>query len=450
MGGNGSKPEETEEPEVEDTRDQNGGDKDSALADILERNTYYPGNGSKYPYFLVQLNERGEKQFGEDDLYVSDAICNYVRDNDITHIIAQTHGWNTPPDKAVAVPFTEFMGGMQNDCAMPTEEDGFKPMFVAFIWPAVPYSFMQSDDALTRAQLLADNEREQMDGEDTAIAKAADAARKAMEEDNPDDEELNESLKVLVDEAHEDDDDEDDDEEANLYREGGTDEVVNRAKDTPTGNAIETVLTVFRPVMRPFENLMFGRLMKRGQRVGHVMGAVLGKLMRAAEERSGQVKVSMMANSLGAHVLAGAMKKAPEEMPYKLHTVFFVQGAITREWFGEGRKYGAVANNCAGPVACSYSSRDLMLKNIYGPFHGTAIGFEGSGVGKALDMKSLELLNDEPYEFDCCAWNDVNCSEYIDEGNPVAGGHGDFKEDETTSLYWSMIKCDVDEGGYSW
>lgn len=37
---------------------------------------------------------------------------------------------------------------------------------------------------------------------------------------------------------------------------------------------------------------------------------------------------------------------------------------------------------------------------------------------------------------------------FIDEGNAVAGGHGDFKEDETTSLYWSAIKADVDASAY--
>lgn len=37
---------------------------------------------------------------------------------------------------------------------------------------------------------------------------------------------------------------------------------------------------------------------------------------------------------------------------------------------------------------------------------------------------------------------------YIDEGNAVAGGHGDFKEDETTSLYWAAIKTEVDDSAY--
>lgn len=37
---------------------------------------------------------------------------------------------------------------------------------------------------------------------------------------------------------------------------------------------------------------------------------------------------------------------------------------------------------------------------------------------------------------------------FIDEGNAFAGGHGDFKEDETTSLYWQMIKMQVDDSAY--
>lgn len=37
---------------------------------------------------------------------------------------------------------------------------------------------------------------------------------------------------------------------------------------------------------------------------------------------------------------------------------------------------------------------------------------------------------------------------FIDEGNPIAGGHGDFKEDETTTLYWNMIKLELDDSAY--
>lgn len=46
-------------------------------------------------------------------------------------------------------------GGMQNDAAMTAEDDeSFKPIWVALIWPAVPYGLFQETDALTRTELL--------------------------------------------------------------------------------------------------------------------------------------------------------------------------------------------------------------------------------------------------------------------------------------------------------
>lgn len=37
---------------------------------------------------------------------------------------------------------------------------------------------------------------------------------------------------------------------------------------------------------------------------------------------------------------------------------------------------------------------------------------------------------------------------FIKEGNFFEGGHGDFKQDETTSLYWSVIKHKLDDSAY--
>lgn len=64
---------------------------------VLTQNTYQAGDNSIYPYFLIQLSEKGELPTGEnDDMYVSDSVAAYISKNKVTHIIAQTHGWNTP------------------------------------------------------------------------------------------------------------------------------------------------------------------------------------------------------------------------------------------------------------------------------------------------------------------------------------------------------------------
>lgn len=426
MGGGQSR----EQPEIPEVS------LDLSLDEILKENTYYPETGAKYPYFLIQLSEKEELEYK--GKLVSDAVVEYIRNNDITHIIAQTHGWNTPPNKAVAVPFTEFIGGMQNDAAMPQED--FNPVFVAFIWPAVPIEFARADDALTRTELLVQSEKENA-GEDTDIARAATAARHAIEKEDPDDEEFDHELRALADASKNESDDEDDED---------LDTKVRRLKDEATEEDDGTVLGdvvsgLTKKVINPLQNLVFGRLMARGQRTGKVMEKVLSKLMLANEGK--RTKVCLMANSLGAHVLAGILNK-PQTLPHKIHTVFFVQGAITRELFENGGKFEHVKDAVAGPIVCTHSARDLMLKNIYAFFHGSAVGLHGVAVGEATEMKSLDEARESPYQFCCGDWTSINGTKYIDEGNAVAGGHGDFKEDETTSAYWAAIKTVVDDSAY--
>lgn len=370
------------------------------LQTILEENTYYASSSSKYPYFLVQLSENDELEYK--GKLVSDAIAEYIKDNDITHIIAQTHGWNTPPDKAVAVPFTEFIGGMQNDAAMPSEN--FNPIFVAFIWPAVPIEFGRAPDALTRLELLKQNEK-QLAGEDTDIVKAAEAAELAIEEDNDEKEELVNELKMLAANARDDDDDDDEDPDTKVQR------VREEARSGGIMGGIgDAVSGVAANVLNPFQHLVFGRLMKRGNRTGKVMEKVLGKLMRAKEGT--RIKLCLMANSLGAHVLTSVLNN-PQTLPYKAHTVFFVQGAITRDWFDEDGKFAACRKSVAGPIVCTHSQRDLMLKNVYAFFHGEAIGLGGVNPGAKLTMKSLDEANESPYEFSIGDWNSVDGTAYV-------------------------------------
>ncbi|KAI0562369.1 hypothetical protein FGB62_61g193 [Gracilaria domingensis] len=392
------RPEDHDEESSPECRENMSGE----MKALLDANTYKPGDHAEYPYFLVQLSESEELEY--DGKLVSEAIVEYIQTHEVTHIFAQTHGWNTPPDKAVAVPFTEFIGGMQDDRAMPGESDSFKPIFVAFIWPAVPHGFGQTDDALTKAELLVNNERE--NGQDSEIAHACEAAKRAIDNEDPEDDDLKQSMRALVAQSRDDDDDDDDDPENVVERER---EIAREAEYEVTSGGWAQIGDVFKVVMRPVETFVFGRLMKRGQRVGQIMGAVIGKLMKASESRK---KVSLMANSLGAHVLVGLMGK-PNTLPYKLHTVFFVQGAIARDYFEEGGKFSHVKEVVAGPVMVSYSEHDRMLQNIFGWFHGVAIGFSGTPVGPQIRMKGIDSLWDDPYSFECGEWNNIDGSEYV-------------------------------------
>lgn len=425
------------------------------MQDALEANTYYPRSESKYPYFLVQVGKEGELPFGEDGIYISNCIAAYCAVTTITHLIFQTHGYNTNKKKAIKVAFADFIGGMQDDEAMPSgndEENPFKPCFVAFTWPGVPFEFFKAKDALTRTELLVESEEEVSASGETDISRAARAARAAIENETfENDENLQRELRQLAEntvgedqptneERADDEDTREDESSASMLK---------RAKTTPLTDVVEGVFSQFSPVLRPLENMAFSRLMKRARASGLIIGRIVARIMASGlHGPTPQRKVcTFMANSLGAQVLVGVLD-VTDEMPYKPHAFFFVQGAVSRSWFATGRRYEAHAKKVAGPVVCTYSDRDFLLKNIFGPFHGDAVGFEGFPEGHFLEIKSLEELAEEPYHFENGSFNSVNCSRFINEGNFFEGGHGDFKQDETTSLYWSVIKHKLDDSAY--
>lgn len=95
MGGNQST--EREVPSSTDETDEpNETNVTEQMQEALAANTYYPGTNAKYPFYLIQLSDQGELPYGDNGLFISDCIAAYIKDNDVTHIIVQTHGWNTP------------------------------------------------------------------------------------------------------------------------------------------------------------------------------------------------------------------------------------------------------------------------------------------------------------------------------------------------------------------
>ncbi|PXF47986.1 hypothetical protein BWQ96_02177 [Gracilariopsis chorda] len=169
---------------------------------------------------------------------------------------------------------------------------------------------------------------------------------------------LKQAMRMSVVESCDDNNDDDDDPDTVVEREhevarqkGSQEEVKNRGLNNK-----------FTTVMRPFETFVFGRHMKRGQTVGQVMGSVLGKLMKATEDRK---KVFVLANSLGAHVLCGLLNR-PHQLPYKIHTVFFVQGAIAKDWFHPGAKYGHVHEVVAGPLFRMVNATSFFVTYLVG------------------------------------------------------------------------------------
>lgn len=335
---------------------------------------------------------------------------------------------------------------MQNDDAMPPPSDDFRPLFLAFIWASLPSDFARETDAETRLNLIAENERSfGPEGEQSDVLRAAEAARKVVRGEEAEEEEEGEGVRVIREmagKAEEKELEEEEDEEESAWQR------VNRLRTEARNGMLmsfgRAAIGVGSTVLAPFEHILFGRLIARGVRTGKVMGSVLGKLMREGGEG---MKVCVMGNSLGGQVLGGLLKK-DVGLPYKIHTVFFVQGAVEKRKFRDGGIFGSVKDTVAGPVLCSYSNADRTLKLMFDFFRDTPLGITGFPDGNTIRMKSLEEGVKEPYKFEYGQWNSIDGSEYINEGDFLSGGHGDFKEDETTSLYWAAIKADVPNEAY--
>lgn len=296
-------------------------------------------------------------------------------------------------EKAIAVPFKEFIGGMQNDTEMPS--DDFKPMWVCIVWPSLPYGAATSDDALTRMELIAQNEDRYNRAQTTDIQEAAAAAADAIKSEDADGEVLQRKMVSLTANIV----DEDVDYEDQIYSaviDGNPEAAVERAKESWAAPLISGVLGIFKPILHPVETLVFGRLMKRGRTCGTHIVPMLKNWMTAASNRP---KVTMMANSLGSHVLVGILKQA-DDLPYKIHATFFVQGAIDRALFGGFGRLKHLAGKVAGPTVATFSTRDYLLKNIFAPFHGDALGFKGFPDCTPIPMKSLSEVESDPYLFE--------------------------------------------------
>lgn len=368
---------------------------------------------------------------------MSDILCDYLSSNPVTHIIAQTHGWNTSPSKAISIPFTEFISKLQQSPSMPASSSSFRPLFLAFIWPSLPSDFATAPTARSRAQLIAQNEREN-GGAGGDVERAAEVVSAGKEGD-----EVDEALSGMAIEA----------EEEEVQEEGDTgwgnliNEVRRKAKEGEMGMFSRGIMEVGREVLSPFEYVLFGRLIARGNRVGKAMRDTMAKLMKA---NGGRGKVSLMANSLGAHVLAGALN-GKGQWPYKVHTVFFVQGAIERGKMRNGGKFEQVKGCVAGPVVASFSEKDRTLKWMFDLFRDDPVGVYGFREGNTLQMKGMgELTEGNKYDWKVGEWNSVDGVEFINEGDFFSGGHGDFKDAETVAMYWDMINTDVEEKRYDW
>lgn len=281
------------------------------------------------------------------------------------------------------------------------------------------------------------------------MAEAASAARHAIERGDPDDDAMMSKLRDLAAHARDTGDDGDDGEQGTAAAAAAAAEeevTVLRDRGTDFGWLGEAVVGVAARVLGPLEYLVFRRVAKRAERVGAVLGAVVGKLMRAQEGE--RMRVCASGNSIAAHVLGSMAVAEKGGLAYKLHTVFYVQAAVERALFEDGGRFEGCRATVAGPVVCSYSRKDRVLGWMFEVFYDEAVGYFGFAGGERLVMKGLEEKDREPYVFANGDWNSVDGTEFIDEGAFLEGGHGDFKEDVTTSMYWAAITADVDDDAY--
>lgn len=424
----------------------------------LEGAKFLPYANAAHPFYVIQLSSRGEKSV--DGSFISDALVEHVRieaatNRPYSHILFQTHGWNTPIDAAIRVPFAQFIGGMLNDKNIPTYPD-FRPLFIGITWDSLPLSFLEHSNAIDLENLLELTLSAHENSTNIDASSAANAAKKRglcslalkdalvalkseADDDDEDDEGNNFDLNSLFDAIDKSDRHLRMERRANLAGSWGgiKDAIGDAISDVAefAGSAFKTVIA------DKIQHLVFGRLMGRGRRTGRVLGEVIMKLMNVSEK----ARFSIMGNSLGVQVVIGALSVA---LPRKIHAAYLVQGATDASVFGPSGCFTDIVKKVAGPVVCTTSKHDRMLKNVFGAFHAPAVGQVGFPQGQRFRMKSRNEFCDSPYKWNPGSWHSVDGSKFINEGGWIEGGHGDFKEDETTMLYWSMIKMRMDDSLY--
>lgn len=366
---------------------------------LLDASCFKPYGEAPHSFYVIQLTSEGEKQVS--GAYISDAIVDHLHNEKAagraySHALLQTHGWNTKAQNAVSNPFATFIGGLLNDTNMPSYKE-FRPLFVCFTWESL---FSPKDENIDATAF------------DDVQEKLLELNKKEYHDANTDD---SASKKGFL---------------------GGVANFINCAGDA----LVQSVAHVAN--MANFDDHVFERLMPRALKTGEVLGGVMVKLMNASQN----TRFSLMANSLGAHVIGGALNV---DLPRKLHSVYVVQGAAESSWYNEGGQFSHIAGKVAGPTVCTTSDEDDMLKNVFSTIYGAAVGIKGFPRGVRLAMKSRKELAESPYKWTNGEWHTIDGSVFIDDIQMLAGGHGDFKEDETTMTYWSMIKADVHESLYS-
>ena len=190
--------------------------------------------------------------------------------------------------------------------------------------------------------------------------------------------------------------------------------------------------------------MLFGRLLKRARKTGLVMNSILFKLMQAAQSCGTYPKVNIAANSAGTHLVSAALSGEAEKLPYKVHSVVLFQGAVDPAWYAKGGRFHGMIENVAGPITATMSKKDKMLENVYNVFYNEGLGWVGFHDVAPVKLKSKSDFAKQNYTWKQASWNTIDGTQFIDEGNDILGGHADFKEDETTMMYWSMVNLELD------
>lgn len=347
-------------------------------------------------------------------------------------------------DKAVKIPFREFMAGMQNDAAMPRDDENFRPLFVGFVWPGVPFKKLQrligaASAALSENCADADDPCACDDSAPDDPAPDEDAAEEGVSSADASSSAATATAAPHLGDGYSDSGSDD--------ASHGDDAQQSDVGENPLGCALNDVFSALREELQPVEHAVFGRLIARARAVGTGWAVILGKLLRAAQPPS-RPRLSLMANSLGVHVVLGALHAARQQLPYRPAAALLVAGAVQRKEFASGGGDARLCDNLAGPLVATFSRKDYLLRNVFGPFHGCAVGYAGFGVGDEMIMRAVEDIGE--YEFGAGRLVSVDGTEYIKDGNFFEGGHGDFKDDETTSLYWSMVLAEYDSDLFDW
>lgn len=213
----------------------------------------------------------------------------------------------------------------------------------------------------------------------------------------------------------------------------------------PSNGPVGFVKSLFMGVLRPIEELLFGKFVKRAEAVGGGVHRLLALLQEASAPST---RFHLVAHSLGGIALCRALAGPSEAgsaflLRKKVTSATLLQASVDARSMATGGDYATISHGLrpvAGPLVVTTSQSDKVLP-LFDFFYEESLGLRG-----ALDVNSRDVTMGDlnaKYTFGEGEICNVKADGFIDEGDFFAGSHSDVHDREVMRLIRQAMQTDV-------